>query len=68
MRCESSSQVKVNIGIYVGMSFVVSPCFNGTPSLTMQNSAALWTNCQATCKDSLKDVDFSQKIGHCENV
>ena len=51
-------------------SFVVSPSpwFNGTPRLTMQNSAALWTNCQSECKDSLEDVDFSQKMGHCENV
>ena len=51
-------------------SFVVipSPWFNGTPRLTMQNSAALWTNCQSECKDSLEDVDFSQKMGHCENV
>ena len=57
-------------GVNKDTSFVVSPSpwFNGTPRLTMQNSAALWTNCQPECKDSLEDVDFSQKIGHCENV
>ena len=57
-------------GVNKDTSFVVSPSpwFNGTPRLTMQNSAALWTNCQSQCKDSLEDVDFSQKMGHCENV
>ena len=46
----------------------LAPWFNGSPRLTMQNGAALWTNCQASCKDSLEDMDSREKRGHCENA
>ena len=34
----------------------------------MQNGAALWNNCQTSCKDSLEDMDSREKRGHCENA
>ena len=46
----------------------LAPCINGSPRLTIQNGAALWTNCQASCKDSLEDMDSREKRGHCENL
>ena len=52
-------------------SFVVSPLVQWISTFDNAewcSGAALWTNCQASCKDSLEDMDSREKRGHCENA